>query len=147
MGEKPPAALKVVLDTNTVLSALLFEHGRLNWIRKIWEERRIVPLCSEATIDEFVRALAYPKFELTEPQITSLLESYVLYASVVSIAKTGARRAPRCRDADDQKFLDLAFAGGADVLVSGDKDLLVLADEVPFAIESPSRFRARFGTK
>ena len=51
MGEKPPA-LKVVLDTNIILSALLFEQGRLTWIRKTWEERRFAPLCSAATADE-----------------------------------------------------------------------------------------------
>jgi putative PIN family toxin of toxin-antitoxin system len=146
MGEKPPA-LKVVLDTNTVLSALLFEGGRLVWIRKLWEERRIAPLCSAASVDELLRALAYPKFELSESEIKSLLESYLLYAGVVSAADSASRRAPRCRDADDQKFLDLALAGGAEILVSGDQDLLVLADHAPFVIESPARFRRRFETK
>jgi putative PIN family toxin of toxin-antitoxin system len=146
MGEKP-STLKVVLDTNTVLSALLFERGRLIWIRKLWEERRITPLCSAATIDELLRALAYPKFELGEPEIKSLLESYLQYASVVSVADSASRRAPRCRDADDQKFLDLALEGGAEILVSGDQDLLVLTGEAPFVIESPARFRRRLETK
>jgi predicted nucleic acid-binding protein len=46
-------------------------------------------------------------------------------------------------------FLDLAQASGAAVLVSGDRDLLALRDEVGFAIEAPSRFQRRFtrGTK
>jgi predicted nucleic acid-binding protein len=41
-------------------------------------------------------------------------------------------------------FVELAYAGDADVLVSGDKDLLALADETPFPIETPREFLARF---
>jgi predicted nucleic acid-binding protein len=63
---------------------------------------------------------------------------------VIPAVKSAGSRAPRCRDADDQKFLDLAFAGEADFLVTGDRDLLSLAEEVRFAIEPPSRFLRRF---
>ena len=53
-------------------------------------------------------------------------------------------RAPvQCRDATDQPFLDLAVSGGADVLVSGDEDLLTLAGQTAFAIESPEELRRR----
>jgi predicted nucleic acid-binding protein len=48
------------------------------------------------------------------------------------------------RDPDDQKFIDLGFAGATEVFVTGDRDLLPHADEVPFAIESPSLFIRRF---
>ncbi|HJS75592.1 MAG TPA: putative toxin-antitoxin system toxin component, PIN family [Vicinamibacteria bacterium] len=143
MGEKPEA-LRVVLDTNTVLSALLFAQRRLTWLRESWESGRINPLCSDATIEELLRALAYPKFGLTELEIMTLLRSYVLHAQVVLPTEAPIKQAPKCRDADDQKFLDLAFAGGAEVLVTGDRDLLALADEVPFAIESPALFIRRF---
>jgi putative PIN family toxin of toxin-antitoxin system len=143
MGEDSEA-LKVVLDTNTVLSALLFQQGRLTWIRGLWEDRRILPLCSEATADELLRVLAYPKFELTEPEILALLGSYLFYAQIIASANAVTQEAPKCRDAHDQKFLDLAAAGNAEVLVSGDRDLLALAEEVPYAIETPSQFRRRF---
>ncbi len=143
MGEKPEA-LRVVLDSNTVLSALLFARGRLAWIRQSWESRRITALCSDATIAELLQAFAYPKFGLTEPEIMALLRSYLLHAQVVSITEAPVDQSPRCRDSDDQKFLELAFAGGAEVLVTGDRDLLALADGVPFAIESPSAFSRRF---
>jgi putative PIN family toxin of toxin-antitoxin system len=143
MGETPEA-LRVVLDTNTVLSALLFEHGQLTRIRKIWENHRIRPLCSDATVDELLRVLAYPKFELIEPEILALLQSYLRYAHVVTVSKAATDRAPKCRDPDDQKFLDLAFAGAAEALVTGDSDLKAHADEVPFAIESPALFIRRF---
>jgi uncharacterized protein len=48
-----------------------------------------------------------------------------------------------CRDAKDQPFLDLAQSGGADLLVSGDQDLLQLAGQTTFFIESPEAYRRR----
>jgi len=48
--------------------------------------------------------------------------------------------APRCRDPDDQMFLDLALAARADVLVTGDGDLLALADKFPIPIVTPAEF-------
>jgi predicted nucleic acid-binding protein len=53
---------------------------------------------------------------------------------------------PRCRDAADQIFLELALAGGAEVLVSGDRDLLALSGKAPFAIENVASWLARFDT-
>lgn len=126
------------------MSALLFEHGRLAWIRKLWERRRITPLCSDATADELLRVLAYPKFKLDESEIVALFRSYLLYVEVVPRTEAASARAPRCRDPDDQQFLDLAFAGRAGVLVSGDGDLLAHEGKGPFAIERPSDFNRRF---
>jgi predicted nucleic acid-binding protein len=48
-----------------------------------------------------------------------------------------------CRDLKDQMFLDLAQSGGADILVSGDEDLLVLVGQTGFAIETPEAYRIR----
>ena len=54
-----------------------------------------------------------------------------------------AARLPRCRDADDQKFLDLALTGRAEALVTSDKKLLELAADVPFAVLTPAQLRKR----
>ncbi|MHB1950729.1 MAG: putative toxin-antitoxin system toxin component, PIN family [Acidiferrobacteraceae bacterium] len=48
-----------------------------------------------------------------------------------------------CRDPADQPFLDLAHSSGATVLVSGDADLLSLAGQTAFDIESPAAYRQR----
>jgi hypothetical protein len=48
-----------------------------------------------------------------------------------------------CRDTKDQKFLDLAQSGKADSLVSGDRDLLVLAGRTKFLIETRKEYRRR----
>lgn len=57
-------APRVVLDSNVVLSALLFSRGRLAWIRAAWQGGRFVPLASKPTVEELIRVLGYPKFRL-----------------------------------------------------------------------------------
>jgi len=136
--------VRVVLDTNTVLSALLFPRGRLFWIRDLWTVGRILPLVCRATARELIAALAYPKFKLDESDIQTLLSAYLPFTEAIDISDEAVVRVPRCSDSEDQKFLRLAAVGRADVLVSGDRALLKLAERAPFDIESPAEFRKRF---
>jgi putative PIN family toxin of toxin-antitoxin system len=136
--------LRVVLDTNVAVSALLFERGRLTWIRQAWTIGRIRPLVDRPCLDELLRVLAYPKFEMNEEAIRALLGSYLPHVETVDVAGR-ARGLPRCRDVDDQKFLELAARGRAEVLVTGDAALLDLAGRVRFAIELPAELRERLG--
>lgn len=136
--------MKVVLDTNVVVSALLFAEGRLAWLRGLWSTGRIVALCSRSTTRELIRVLGYPKFGLDSDEVEALLSAYLPFAEVVTSRSPGVRGLPRCRDPHDQEFVRLAAAGHAEVLVSGDRALLELAERTRFAIESPERFRTRF---
>src|SRR5580658_8084551 len=102
---KQPQILRVVFDTNTVLSTLLFRNGRLAWLRMHWAERRCVPLLSRATAAELARVLGYAKFKLTADRRLELLGFYLPYCETVQVA--GFCPAI-CRDAQDQIFLDLA---------------------------------------
>ena len=135
--------MKVVLDTNTVLSALLFPTGRLAWIRVRWTEGTIMPLVCRDTVAELIRALGYAKFELQAEDIERLLAAYVPYTMSVEIDARAAKALPRCSDPHDQVFLALPASGAAEVLVTGDKALLALADRTGFAIESPAAFNER----
>jgi uncharacterized protein len=63
--------LRVVLDTNIVLSALLFKSGRLAWLLPAWQEYRVVPLVCRDTLDELLRVLDYPKFRLSSVAFSS----------------------------------------------------------------------------
>ena len=58
-------AVRVVLDTNIVLSALLFAEGQVAWMRDAWQRGRIVPVVCHETVTELLRVLAYPKFKLS----------------------------------------------------------------------------------
>jgi putative PIN family toxin of toxin-antitoxin system len=136
--------VRVVLDTNTVLSALLFEHGRLAWIRELWTTAKILPLVCAATGKELIAALAYPKFKLSEGDVQILLAAYLPFTEVVDLRDDTVVAVPTCSDSDDQVFLRLAAFGEAKVLVTGDKQILALAPQAPFEIETAAQFRNRF---
>ena len=132
--------VRAVLDTNVVLSALLFEQGHLSWLRTAWMEGAIVPLVSHETVAELVRALTYPKFRLTQSDREELLGDFLPYGESVA-AESEPAGLPACSDPDDQKFLTLAHAGGAQWLVTGDRTLLALDGLCPFRVVSPKAFR------
>jgi putative PIN family toxin of toxin-antitoxin system len=122
MGKKvaPP---RVVLDTNVLVSALLFG-GEPGKIHDQWVGKRLVPLISKETFAEFSKVLFYPKFQLSPAEITAIIEyEFLPYAEVVEIRDnvTGV-----CRDPQDDKFLTVAVSGHATYIVTGDQDLLVL---------------------
>ncbi|MDR3791898.1 MAG: putative toxin-antitoxin system toxin component, PIN family [Terracidiphilus sp.] len=133
--------LRVVFDTSSVLSALLFAHGGLAWLRQHWRVGASTPLISKATASELMQVLAYPKFRLTLENQLELAGDYLPFCQSVRVV---GHCSVLCRDRNDQPLLDLAESGGADVLVSSDGDLLVLKGQTRFAIESPEEFRRRF---
>jgi len=133
-------SLRVVFDTTTVVSSLLFSDGRLAWLRRHWHERGCIPLISRDTAAELTRVLRYPKFRLTAEDYRELLGDYLPYCEVIELA---ARCPSVCRDANDQPFLDLAQSGKADLLISGDQDLPTLAGRTRFLIETPEAYRQR----
>jgi putative PIN family toxin of toxin-antitoxin system len=130
-------ARRVVLDTNTVLSALLFVNGRLVPLRTAWQSGEVTPLLCAQTVEELLRVLAYPKFKLTPEEREELLADYLPYGGVVSPWKNKPD-VPVCRDEKDQIFLDLAAVGAAHWLVTGDRDLLDLGGHVRFQIIAPA---------
>ena len=144
MGEKTEVARprRVVLDTNVAVSALVFREGRLAWLREAWEAGRIVPLVSAETVAELVRVLAYPKLKLSEEETKNVLAHYMEHAEAVREAGASVR-VPECRDPDDRKFLQLAYAAKADALVTGDEDLLTLAGKSRVPILAPDALKSK----
>ena len=140
MGTQKQVSQRVVFDTTTVVSALLFANGRLAWLRQHWRESACVPLISRATAAELTRVLRYPKFRLSSDDARELLADYIPHCEVIDHME---KCAIVCRDANDQPFLDLAQGGRADLLVSGDQDLLRLAGRTIFLIETPEAYWRR----
>ena len=135
MGKKE---LKVVLDTNVLVSALLFK-GELSKLLSLLKQRKCILLFSEETLNEIIRVLHYPKFALTEKEIDYLLQSEILsYAKIVETVLKFNKEA--CRDREDQKFLELAVSAKTDYIISGDKDLLDLKKINKIRILSPNEF-------
>ena len=122
------AAARVVLDTNVVLSALVFGGGLAGQLRLGWQRGLFLPLASTASVQELVRVLAYPKFRLSAQEQEELLADYLPHVHVLRIPQPPPK-VPDCRDPLDLPFLHLAVVGKAKMLVSGDRDLLALAAE------------------
>ena len=135
---------RVVLDTNIVLSALVFADGRLAPLRLAWQQARYHPLVSRVTTAELMRALAYPKFRLATDEQRELLADYLPYCTTVRMPATPPRT-PDCRDPCDVPFLQLAVAGKVDYLVTGDRDLLAIADRFTHPIISADQFQIELG--
>jgi uncharacterized protein len=116
-----------VLDTNCIISALIFSRQKMAWLRHNWQSGAIIPLVSKETASELLKVLAYPKFKLTKTEQLLLLADFLPYAETVTSLEVPVDL-PVIRDKADQKFITLAVVGKADALVTGDNDLLVLKD-------------------
>ncbi len=130
-------AFRVVLDTNVVLSALLFKSGRVSHVFDLVTSGRVIPLVSKETAGELVRVLSYPKFALTTQEQRSVLKTFLQFAEVV--VPGIVRKVPECRDPHDVPFLATAIKGKADYLVTGDRDLLEIEGPVMCPIITPER--------
>ena len=120
MGKKPKKVKRVVLDTNVLVSALLFK-GTLSKIIELWQRGKILPVISKETFDELRTVLEYPKFSLTRDEIQSIIENEVLpFFEIVDVIKDVKDIS---KDPSDDKFISCALSASADYLVSGDKDL------------------------
>lgn len=130
---------RVVIDTNLVLSALVFAQGRLTPLRQAWQTQRIRPLVSRVTAAELIRVLAYPKFKLSPEEQQELLADYLPCCETVTIPAPPPQT-PACRDAFDVPCLQLAIAGKAGALITGDLDLLALAGGFSCPIVTAEQF-------
>ena len=99
---------RVVLDTNIVLSALVFGGASAGAVRHGWREGRYTPLASRDTIGELMRVLAYPRFRLTVPEQEELLADYLPHVQVVPMPDPPPD-VPTCRDVFDLPDLTAAY--------------------------------------
>lgn len=132
--------LRVVLDTNCLVSALIFSRGRLGQLRLAWQAQEFTPIVCKATVTELLRVFGYPKFSLTSEDIDSLLADFLPWVEVLEPPNV-VEDIPALRDRDDAIFIHLALTGNAAYLVSGDRHLLELQDFFPqLQIIAPTEF-------
>jgi len=131
-----PSGTRVVLDTNVLVSGILFEGSEAKILRSA-EEGRIVVFLSLEILEEFVDVLSREKFQLSAQEVLTSTE-YIL--SFVKI-KEPARTVKICiRDPEDLKFLECAKGARAHFLVTGDKDLLAVRRLDGTQILTPTKF-------
>ncbi len=120
-----PEKLRVVIDTNIFVSAILFK-GSANKVVNLWQKNKFIFLMSQEILNEYIKVLSYPKFRLTGGEITHIIEEEILpFINPVAV-KTPVAIIEK--DPSDNKFLSLAAEGKADRIVSGDKHLLELGE-------------------
>jgi putative PIN family toxin of toxin-antitoxin system len=134
--------MKAVVDTNILVRAVIKPQGSVGPVLLRLRRRDYTLLLSRATLDEIVEVLHRPrlrtKYRLNESTLRATIRLIVMHSELI----LPDRPLAVCRDPKDDKFLELAIAGKADVIVSGDDDLLTLDPFEGIPIVSPGRFLA-----
>jgi putative PIN family toxin of toxin-antitoxin system len=121
--------LRVVLDVNVLISALLSRAGAPGQLIALWLEGAFELVVSEELLAALGRALAYPK--LREHISREDAAGFIALLRATALMVADAERPDHIsRDPGDDYLVALAKAS-VSVLVSGDRDLLVLAPELP----------------
>ena len=140
MGQKDvnrERGLQVVLDTSVFVSAVLFR-GPTNRLVHLGQTGAISILVSSDVLKEYIKVLAYSKFNLTKDEMTAIVEQELLpFIKPVKISKV---HPVITQDPADDKFLALAVEGKADYILSGDKHLLTLKAFRGIKVLSPDKF-------
>ncbi len=133
---------RFVLDTNVVVSALLSPRSVPRQAFNLAFRQGIV-LVSEATFDELDEVLRRSRFEryVAEAERRQFIANFIQDATVVEVTMM----ITECRDAKDNKFLELAVSGGATRIITGDADLLALHPFRGIAIVTPQQFLVSIG--
>lgn len=134
--------MRAVVDTNILVRSVIKPQGSVGPVLQRLRRRDYVLLLSRATLDELVDVLHRPrlreKYGLSESTLRAVIRLIVLRSELVQ----PHQRIAICRDPKDDMFLEVAVAGQADVIVSGDDDLLILNPYAGIPIVSPSHFLA-----
>jgi putative PIN family toxin of toxin-antitoxin system len=129
--------IKVVIDTNVLISGLLFG-GTPGKLISLWQGGVIKPIASKDIFDEYLRVLTYPRFRLDEEEINFILYREILPYFDIIDAPSGKRVI--AADPADDKFIHCALACDAAYIISGDQHLLASTVHHKIKILSPAEF-------
>jgi putative PIN family toxin of toxin-antitoxin system len=133
--------LRVVLDTNVLVSGLAYPASIPGYIVSSWRRGGLDVVLSRFILDEIANVLPrLSRIQLSSTEIRDLVDSLMFLADAV---EPDGEQDPTLRDPADQQVLGTLRTSGADYLITGDKDLLVLASKYP--IVTPATFWARHG--
>jgi len=135
------AGVRVVLDTNILVSGLAYPASIPGRILGAWRRGGVDIVLSRYILDEMVRVLPRLKrIKLTPAEIRDLADSFMFLTEIV---EPSTELDEALRDESDQMILRTLRAARADYLVTGDKDLLALGERYP--IVTPAAFWERHG--
>jgi putative PIN family toxin of toxin-antitoxin system len=136
------AGLRVILDTNVLVSGLAYPASVPGRIVGAWQRGGLDVVLSKHILDEMVRVLPKLSRNKRSPaEIRDLADSFMFMAEIV---EPGGELEASLRDKKDQPVLGTLLTSQADYLITGDKDLLALAGRYP--IVTPAAFWERHGS-
>ena len=129
--------VRYVFDSNVIISSLLFEGSKPDLAIKYALQNGII-LFSLELIEEIDEVLSRPKFRkyIKDEEREEFLDSFVDRGILIEVVDV----VDECRDPKDNKILELSLSGKADLIISGDKDLLVLTPFRSIQIQSVEQF-------
>jgi len=141
--------LRVVLDTNIIVSSVLSKAGIPAQVMDAWREMGFALVISPAIVAEVRATLNYPrirkKYALTDGEIDELTQLFELHALWVE-SETDVSGS-RLVDDKDQMFLAAAIEAKVDLIVSGDHHLLELRTYAGIPIITVREFLERLATE
>ena len=132
----------LVLDTNVVLDWLVFANPQIRALGDAVAARRVRWVATAEMGAELQHVIARGRLARWQPDLATLNDAWARHCELVP-APTAPLARPRCSDADDQKFIDLAVARAARWLVTRDRALLKLARrlrEAGVLVTTPERW-------
>lgn len=132
--------MKIVLDTNVFISGVFF-NGPPYQILKAWRNQEFQIVISLEILDEYHRVGEELSAQFPEVDLDPILELFTTKAELIEAALLDEAV---CNDSDDDKFFACAIAGGANLIVSGDKHLLKMAGYQGIAVVRPRQFIDKF---
>lgn len=121
LANHPREVPLAVLDSNVVFDVWYWNDKDAQALKTAILEKRLQLVSTPSCLKEFAVVLNRPQFKLSESEQDRLLENVL---SHVTVARSSVEGMVRCRDTDDEKFLNLAFETRADFLFTKDKTVL-----------------------
>jgi len=128
--------VKIVLDTNVFVSGVFFS-GPPYLILKAWKDQKLQIVVSLEILDEYYRVGEELSIRFSEIDLNPALE---LVADRAELIEAAILDEAVCDDPDDDKFFACAIAGGANIIVSGDKHLLKMSGYKGIKVVKPRQF-------
>jgi len=132
--------MKVVVDTNVLISGLLFS-GTPARIFKVWRRRRIRFVLTPEILEEYVRVCNVLQEQFPEVELSAILQAIAAKSDLI---QAPALAEAVCDDPDDDKFLACAVAGKTKIVVSGDRHLLKVSGYRGIRVLTPREFVNEF---
>ena len=132
--------MRVVLDTNILVSGLISPSGIPAQIQTAWRRGDFELVTSVPLLDELTEVLSYPRIRNRLRWTDEGLSDFIEFFRATAIVVKPSTKLAIARDPDDDRVLEAAHASHADYIVTGDNDLLELRDFVGIPILAPAGF-------